>query len=220
VSKPRLLQQLGLKGLIHIWGDAGTGKTLLACMITSDESRFSKVEWINTDAKQSFVSQLKRSIESRGGEIQNIAVTLTSSRQEVRNLILNLVETIESDVSLVVIDSVTRLLDMAREDPILWGRELVEEALPSLAGIVNQKGLNVIVTSESRVVDDSRTLAVYHKTIAKWADFDVRLVKNGVGDSSEIILGLEEEKPIGILQLHESSVVFSQLDQKQEQVEV
>jgi RecA/RadA recombinase len=218
VSKSRLMEQLGLEGLIHIWGRAGTGKTLLACLIAADESRLTKIEWINTDAKQSFVSQLRQTIESEGGLIQNITVTMARDRKEVRDLILSLTKDIESDCSLVVIDSITRLLDMARENPTLWGREMIEEALPTLAGIVNKHGVNVIVTSESRAINESDTLAVHHKTIAKWADHDVRLIKNGIGDSSLI---LEGENQIGILRFSDNGVsVVSRLAQRLGQMEV
>jgi hypothetical protein len=212
------MEQLGFEGLIHIWGKAGTGKTLLACLIAADESRHTKIEWINTDAKQSFVPQLKQTIESDGGLMQNITVTMTRDRKEVRDLILGLIKELESDVSLVVIDSITRLLDMARENPTLWGRELIEEALPTLAGIVNQRGVNVIVTSESRAVDESSTLAVHHRTIARWADHDIRLIKNSNRDASQI---MENDDQIGILRFLENGVsVISHSAQRLEQMEV
>lgn len=207
VSKPRLIKQLNLEGLIHIWGKAGSGKTLLASIIASNESRYSKVEWINTDAKQSFVPQLKRLVESEEGVMENIIVTMLNDRHEIREVILNLAERLDPEVSLVVIDSITRILDLARADPILWGREMIEEALPTLAGLVDQKGLSVIITSETRAMEDSKNLAVHQKTIAKWVDHDFLLIKTTMDSSSQIMRGLENKHQIGILR--NDDVLFS-----------
>lgn len=209
VSKINLTEAFALDGLIHLWGDAGSGKTLFACLIASEVSRYSKVEWINTDAKQSFISFLKRSIDTVGGSIQNVSVTMANDRRQIHSLILGLSESIPDGVSLIVIDSITRLLDMAWEDPILWGRELFEEALPTLAGIVDEKGVTVILTSESRTMKDSGNLAVHHRTIKKWADHDIMLVRNALEDSTRImrvIDGLDDQEQIGILRLMEDGL--------------
>ena len=209
MSKVNLTDTLALDGLIHLWGDAGSGKTLLACSIASEVSRYSKVEWINTDAKQSFIPFLKRSIDSVGGSIQNVSVTMADERNEVRDLILGLPQSLPDGVSLVVIDSITRLLDMAREDPILWGRELFEEALPTLAGLVDERGVNVILTSESRAMTDLGNLAVHHRTIKKWVDHDIMLARNTLEDSSRIMRVIDEpdnKEQIGVLHLMENGI--------------
>ena len=209
VSEPSLTDTLVLDGLIHLWGDAGSGKTLFACSVASEVSRYSKVEWINTDSKQSFIPYLKRIIESSGGSIQNVTVTMTSKRNEIRDLILNLSKNIPTGVSLIVIDSITRLLDMAREDPILWGRELFEEALPTLAGIVDEKGIKIIITSESRTINSRDNLAVHHRSIKKWVDHDILLVRNALEDSTRIMRVIdtpEELEQIGVLRLFEDGV--------------
>ncbi|MHA2026882.1 MAG: AAA family ATPase [Candidatus Thorarchaeota archaeon] len=209
MSKPRLMDQLGLKGLIHIWGKAGSGKTMLASKIASDESIYARVEWINTDSKQSFVQQLKRDVEVGGGNIRNVVVTMISDRTQIKDMVLNLNKTLEPDVSLVIIDSLTRVLDMARKDPILWGREMIEEVLPALAGLVNKKVVNVIITSEARTVDEQRTIAVHHKTIAKWTDHEMHLVRSRRGDSSRIIRNTGTEEQMGILDLEANSLLLS-----------
>lgn len=203
------MEQLGLRGLIHIWGKAGSGKTMLASKIASDESRYSRVEWINTDSKQSFVHQLKQDIEVEGGNIRNVTVTMISDRNQVKDMILNLNKTLEPEVSLVVIDSLTRVLDMARKDPTLWGREMIEEALPALAGLVNKKDVKVIITSETRTVDEQKAIAVHHKTIAKWTDHDVHLVRSSKGSASRIIRNTESVEQIGVLVLDENTLTIS-----------
>ncbi|MHA1963182.1 MAG: hypothetical protein ACXACG_00545 [Candidatus Thorarchaeota archaeon] len=223
MSKVNLTDSLSLDGLIHLWGDAGSGKTLLACSLASEVSRYSKIEWINTDAKQSFIPFLKRSIDSVGGSIQNVSVTMACERQEVRDLILSFSESLPDGVSLIVIDSITRLLDMAREDPILWGRELFEEALPTLAGIVDDKGVTVILTSESRAMNESGNLAVHHRTIKKWVNHDIMLARNALEDSTRImrvIDGPDDQEQIGVLRLMEDGIpiVLPQTSRTIEQV--
>ena len=212
MSKTNLTETLALDGLIHLWGNAGSGKTLFACSIATEVSRYSKVEWINTDSKQSFIPYLKRSIEFAGGSIQNVSVTMANDRQEVRELILGLSRSLPEGVSLIVIDSITRLLDMAREDPILWGRELFE-ALPTLAGIVDEKGVKIIITSESRAMSEAGNLAVHHRTIKKWVDHDILLVRSALEDSTRIMRVVdtpEDQEQIGILRLMEDGIPIVQ----------
>jgi KaiC/GvpD/RAD55 family RecA-like ATPase len=204
---------LSLDGLIHLWGDAGSGKTLFACSMAAEVSRYSKVEWINTDSKQSFIHYLKRAIESAGGSIKNVTVTLASDRNEVRNLILGLSRSLQPGVSLIVIDSITRLLDMAREDPTLWGRELFEVALPTLAGIVDEKGVKVIITSESRAMKETGNIAVHHRSIKKWVDHDILLVRSALEESTRIMRVVdspEDQEQIGILRLMEDGIPIVQ----------
>jgi hypothetical protein len=180
-----LLNALGLEGLIHIWGDAGSGKTLFAVSLASDVSKYSHVEWINTDAKKSFVTHLKKNVVESGGRTENITVTLTESRSELRTLIDNLPITLES-TSLVIIDPITRVLDMTRENPILWGRELVEEVLPTLTGVVSKTNVDIVIISESRMMEDSSNRAVHHSSIARWIDHDLFLARSMNGTQSQI----------------------------------
>jgi len=213
VSKSNLTEMLSLDGLIHLWGDAGSGKTLFACSMAAEVSCYSKVEWINTDSKQSFIPYLKRSIESAGGSTKNVTVTMTSDRNEIRNLILGLSRSLQSGVSLIVIDSITRLLDMAREDPTLWGRELFEEALPTLAGIVDEKGVKIVITSESRALNESGNIAVHHRSIKKWVDHDILLVRSALEESTRIMRVVdtpEDQEQIGILRLMEDGIPIVQ----------
>jgi hypothetical protein len=186
VYSTSLLTALGLGGLIHLWGDAGSGKSLLAVALASDVSKNSNVEWINTDAKKSFVTHLKKNILGIGGKIENITVTFSENRSELRALIDSLPRTLK-DTSLVVIDPITRVLDMAREDPILWGREIIEEVLPTLTGIVSQKHVNIIIISESRMMDDSSNQAVHHNSISRWVDHDLWLTRSMNATQSQVL---------------------------------
>jgi len=186
VYKTSLLTALGLEGLVHIWGAAGSGKSLLAVALASDVSKDSHVEWINNDAKKSFVSHLKKNITATGGRIENVTVTLTESRSELLSLINNLPLTLK-DTSLIIIDPITRVLDMAREDPTLWGREIIEDVLPTLTGIVFQNNVDIIIISESRMMEDTTTQAVHHNSISKWVDHDLCLTRHMNATQSQVL---------------------------------
>jgi hypothetical protein len=174
---------LGLRGLIHLWGDAGAGKTLLAAALAGDVSKVGHVEWINTNAKMSFVDQIKRNVEFYGGRMDNIAVTITENHKELCSIIESLPDT-TSDTSLIVIDPITRVIDMTHSDSTLWCRELIEIVLPTLAGVVFQKETDIIVISENRMLEDSENHAVLHQSISRWIDHDLHLVRSpGTADS-------------------------------------
>jgi len=184
------MTSLDLGGLIHLWGTAGSGKTLLSVALASDVSKHAKVEWINTDGKKSFVSYLKRNIVASGGHSENVTITMTGDQSELLDLIQALPKT---DLpSLIVIDPITRVLDLARDDPTLWGREIVEDVLPTLAGMVTTNDLAIVITSESRMLEDSGNRAVYHNTIAKWIDHDLCLNRDLSGSLTHIVRKIED----------------------------
>ncbi|RDE12453.1 MAG: hypothetical protein C4K48_09985 [Candidatus Thorarchaeota archaeon] len=176
---------LGLGGLIHLWGDAGSGKTLFAVALACDVSKNHRVEWINTDAKKSFVSHLKKNAVASGGKMENITVTFTEDQAELCTLIEGLPSAI-AGVSLVIIDPITRVLDLARDNPILWGREIIEDVLPTLTGIVSQNNIDFIITSESRMMPDSTNRAVHHNSISRWADHDLCITRNTGSPHSQV----------------------------------
>ncbi|MHA1135879.1 MAG: AAA family ATPase [Candidatus Thorarchaeota archaeon] len=184
------MTSLALGGLIHIWGPAGSGKTLLAVALASDVSKNARVEWVCTDGKKSFVSYLKNNVDASGGSPENVSITMINNQSELVKLIRNLPE---SDLpSLLVIDPITRVLDLGRKNPTMWGRELVEDVLPTLAGLATANDIAVIITSESRMLEDSDNHAVHHSTIAKWIDHDLCLNRELSGSRTHIVRKIED----------------------------
>ena len=159
---------------------------MLTTALASDASKVGHVEWINANAKMSFVNQIKRNIEFYGGRMDNITVTITESHRELCSIIESLPDTV-SGTSLLVIDPITRVIDMTHSDSILWGRELIEIVMPTLAGVVFQKETDIIVISESRMLEDSENHAVHHQSISRWIDHDLHLVRSPETADSQIL---------------------------------
>ena len=207
MSNGNPLTPLGFHGLIHLWGIAGSGKTLFAVAIASEISKFSNVEWINADGKKSFVNQLKKNVVSQNGKPENIVVTLIQDSRALVDEIHSLSERIHG-TALIVIDPITRVLDMARKNPILWGQEIVEDVLPTLAGIVERFGVDIIITSECRLMNDSVNHAVHHETITKWVDHDLHIQRDPTGLFSHVLISsLDKEKETAVLRITEDGIV-------------
>jgi hypothetical protein len=186
--------------LFHIWGEAGTGKTLLACALVAEVVREGHVRWVCADGKQSFAKSLRANVGAL--EVHNITVNIPRGNQDVRNVILTLTESIHSDTSMVVIDPITRVLDMARRDDIMWGVELLEEALPSLVAL-SEMGIKVVLVSEVRNLED-KIVPVMHGSIAVWRPVDLQIVR-GPGRSSIILDG--GESPLAKMTIGSDGVV-------------
>jgi hypothetical protein len=177
------------QGLIHLSGTAGSGKTLLAAAIAAKISRQHHVDWLSTDGKTGFIDHLKRNDALRA--------------------VLDVTSRIKYNTRLVVIDPITRVLDMSRSDPVLWGRSLFEEALPTLAGVADSNSLLIIITSEVRD-NDNGSQAVYHKKIKPWLVADFTLDRS-FGRQTSHIYKSNETSAIGIhvasMQLRETGEV-------------
>jgi hypothetical protein len=175
-----------LRGIIHCIGHAGSGKTLLATAIAADASRTSHVEWINADSKKRFIPHLKATVKHLGGVESNVSVMMTKGHKQTLDAISKLFRTITPDTSLVVIDPITRVLDMSRSDPVLWGRILIEEALPILGALSWERGIDIIAVSEMRFHPDIGNRPVFSNEIEKWADSTVKVCRDVSGKSSSV----------------------------------
>lgn len=182
------LQDFGLGGFIHLWGAAGSGKTILASLVAAEASRTGHVEWINTDSKKAFIQSLKANVQSIGGIINNITVTMAESHQDAKIIISNLSDIVEDGTVLCVIDTITRTLDLKRNDPTFWGQEFVEVVLPVLASLSRRPGFNIIATSECRQLPDSGVVPVLHRTISKWVDHELLVRRASVKSHSNVLL--------------------------------
>ncbi|MHA2067655.1 MAG: hypothetical protein ACXABY_25100 [Candidatus Thorarchaeota archaeon] len=205
-----------LRGFTHIVGSAGVGKTVLATVIAADISRGTKVEWINTDAKTRFIPHLKATIDHLGGREENVAVTVTKGHKQALETVLSLPNTIESGTSLVVVDPITRVIDMARTDPILWGQELIEEALPTLAALTEGGTIDVIVVSEMRLTPEVGIRPVHFNAISKWADNTVKVCLDSSGKSSSIFIEEDDDfRKIAQLQVRENGACHISISDSQ-----
>lgn len=165
------LERLIPSGLTHIWGPPGSGKTVLTSLLAALKTRHGRVEWVSTDGKMSFVESLRLNISSVKGNVQNVEVMSPWGPEEVRETLLATTDRSDSSTVLVVVDSITRVLDMAQVDDVMWGRELIEEVMPTLAAI-SMMGVDMIVVSESRCFDDE-IRPVHGDTIRRWASYEI-----------------------------------------------
>jgi len=173
-----LRASLDLGGITNVIGPAGSGKTLLATAIAADASRTSHVEWINADSKRRFIPHLKATVKHLRGVESNVSVIMAEGHQQALNALLSLPMTITSDTSLIVIDPITRVLDMSRTDPILWGQVLIEEALPTLGALFWERNIDVIVVSEMRFLPEIGNHPVFLNKIARWADRTIKVCRD------------------------------------------
>ncbi len=178
---------LATNGITHLSGSAGTGKTLMAALIASLYTRDSRVQWVSTDGKSSFLAYLKRNMEHYGGKPSNLLVTMTSGSDEALEVILSLPTKLTGGTALIVIDPITRVLDMARASPDMWGRELFEDALPTLAAMAATMDLSVLITSEMRE-SESGLRAVHYQKIHRWASINLCFERHSGFDVSKIFL--------------------------------
>jgi hypothetical protein len=195
---------LDLNGVTHITGLAGSGKTILTSFIASQVVHDSYVHWVCTDNKYSFISYLKQNTPE--DKMPNVHIEIPEDHEQARACILALRDKVTiSDVSLVVIDSITRVIDMSHRDALLWGRELEDQVLPTLVALSKVHGIDVILTSESRLVKD-KVVAVFAKQLSKWSDQEFVLKRDYLGKTVRICLG-GEETPIAYMTRDSSGVV-------------
>ncbi len=198
----RLLLDMG--ELIHIWGEAGAGKTLLACALAAEAVKDGHVRWLCTDGKRSFVKTLRNNLKTQ--EEYNITVSVPRGHNDVQDSIFSLTRKIDPKTSLIVVDPITRVLDMSRQDFVMWGRELIEEALPSLVAL-SENGVKVILVSEVRCLAD-KTVPVMYESISVWKPVDLHVVRTLGRDS--VILECDKlghERPLARLTMNRLGAV-------------
>jgi hypothetical protein len=172
-------------GILHLSGHAGSGKTLFASVIASFISRTHRVEWISTDGKDGFLRFLNKNIQYYGGIASNISITQAYGKESVLESVLSLKDRISNSSGLIIIDPLSKVLDMSRTDPLLWGRELFEVALPTLASISESHRIPIIITSEVRNLEGAPR-AIFQRKILQWVRKDLRFERPYDIDRSKI----------------------------------
>ncbi|MDF1537707.1 MAG: PhoH family protein [Candidatus Thorarchaeota archaeon] len=197
------------RGLIHLSGSAGSGKTLLAAAIAAKATRSSHVDWLAIDGKPGFIGYLKRNLQYYGGLESNLTLTRISAATEAKTAIMDTANRLRHNTRLIVVDPITRVLDMSRHDNTLWGRDLFEEALPTLAGIANSRALCVILTSEVRE-NEAGPKAIYHKKIRSWVSTDLILDRTFSRKFSRVYSSTDDGVPgdlVATMHLRENGAV-------------
>ncbi|MCK5238148.1 MAG: hypothetical protein KAR33_01300 [Candidatus Thorarchaeota archaeon] len=193
----RIDQLLANGGIIHIRGGPGTGKTVLASRIAAEVSRRGRVEWLCNDGKISFTEVLTRNIQRHGGLSSNITILQPRGHLEARIIIESLRESVSHDTRLVVIDPLTRVLDMGRRSEEMWGRVLIEETLPTIAGLALETSVCFLVTSEVRMIDEA-DIPIHHEKIRQWTDLEVKLDRPRMRGMTHIHLQDNGQGPVHI----------------------
>ncbi|NHJ15144.1 MAG: AAA family ATPase [Candidatus Thorarchaeota archaeon] len=173
-----LVKRLELDGFVHLWGSAGAGKTLFATLLAADFSKYGTVEWINADAKQAFVRSLKINVKHRQGNQRRVNVTTARTHQETKQAIFQLTKAANSAPLLCIVDPITRALDLARSNPILWEQEFLEKVLPAVSGFASSNEVVVVATSEYRAMPGSQPAPILHNALSKWANCELLIKRS------------------------------------------
>lgn len=163
-----------LNGLIHISGEPASGKTLFAIGYAAEASTKGEVLWVNTNGKMAFLSSLKRTISRRNGNVKSVRILTALGHKMVRQTISNIPSFLTDNTILVVIDSITRVLNMGLRVEPMWGRVLFEEILPGLTAISMTHNITILCISECRDVGGSKR-AVYEEAMNRFANHEIRV---------------------------------------------
>lgn len=168
-------------GLTHVWGPSGSGKTLFAIAVAAPLSRKGHILWINMDGKWAFIESLRNNIALHHGERGNVSIVLAHG--QALTTIRRINEFVKPETRLVVIDPISRVLDLSHENSIMWGRELFEEVLPILASLTMVSNISVMLINEVRMMDEE-TVPLFHNLFRKFCDheFETRRTVMGISD--------------------------------------
>ncbi|NWF95608.1 MAG: AAA family ATPase [Candidatus Thorarchaeota archaeon] len=191
-----------LRGLIHIWGAAGSGKSLLAAYMALAAVSRGRVVWLSLDGKMSVLRRLRSILEHHECAIDSVDVVVTEGHREAYNTVIEMTSRLDESTVLLVIDPITRVLDMSREEDLMWGRELIEDILPALAALTTTRSVTVVVVSEMREVS-GRPVAVHYESILRWVDRDLVLRRRPFAHASEVYerTSKDREEMLGHLHL-------------------
>lgn len=192
-----------LTGLIHISGEPASGKTLFAIGYASEMSVKGDVLWVNTNGKMAFITPLKRTISRRNGNPDSIRILTALGHEMVSQTISNIPSFFTENTILVVIDSITRVLNMGVRHEPMWGRVLFEEILPTLTAISMTHNVIVLCISECRDVGGSKR-AVYKEAMNRFASQKIRITRTR---KSGISIAETESRPLAEISLEEEGSV-------------
>lgn len=177
---------LKLNGLTHIWGDAGSGKTLFAIAIAAPLTKNHHILWVNTDGKWSFLNALRSNISLNNGKRENVSVVMAHGH--ALEQVQQLPKLVNENTRLIIIDSISRVIDLGRKRTTLWGREMLEEVLPTLSAMVLDSDLQIMAISEMRFLNDCNVPLLYD-VIRRFCDNDLEIRRELTGISSILVNG-------------------------------
>ncbi len=178
----RLLEG-GLRGgqLIHIYGEAASGKSTLAYVFIRAAYRMGGASVLLNCETSSPVERLEQVLERRIRDVQDhLRIFVPKTFEEQAELIDDLDLYLPENTMLVVVDTLTRLYRASLEDKesnYRIHRELNRQ-MGILKGIATQRGLPVLVLNQVRAAlngDESRFEPVAKSIMAYWADVVIRM---------------------------------------------
>jgi hypothetical protein len=204
-----------LKGASHISGSSGSGKTVLAVWMAARATKHGQVLWVNTDGKLTFVESLRKNISAIGGMTERLSII--KGHKQALDAVRSVSDLLVDDTCLVIIDPITRVLDLGRKNEIMWGRNLFENALPGIAGSTIPRGVSLVVTSEARQLDDE-TKAIHQNSINRFMDRELNLTRlygsktttitlMNLQTMKESVCGSLEVTPEGIVRLEIMDII-------------
>jgi hypothetical protein len=118
------------------------------------------------------------------------------------------------NTSLIIIDTITRSIDMSSLKPEMWGRELIEDVLPTLAARSQSKNVTIIIISESRFRGEETTDAVLHDIIARWVTHDLVVTREYLEKRSVIQRYCEDDLIAYLMMDKQGCIMIEAVEEK------